>query len=385
MSFPSGRGRLAAVFSLAAGLFLTPPAFAQDSGDLLKDVKARQEVAAQKREAEVQDAKRDAKRLYDSNPAKAVDLLKSALNRVRNDDDLPTARRDALVKSLQYQIDNYEKYAPRKTDRTFDPPPRRPETSRRDDSDRGAFDGASRILKERSNSVVEARRVQEDSKVGYLAVMRSIDKSNLLPNGDIEFPDDWREKTLKRAPASKLTPKERAIIKALSSPIAVNFKDKPFQSVIDFLQEATGQPIILDKKALDEAGVTYETPITLNLRNVATKTLLKRILADHGLAYVIKEEAIQVTTVERAKDMLITRAYPIADLAGIADVRFGPGINQLVAAQNIKAIIDLIQASVEPSSWQVNSGPGTIVFEPTTMSLIVKASAEVHYALGGYK
>lgn len=385
MSCISGRCRSAGVRVLVAGLLLAAPVAAQDSGDLLKDVKARQEVAAQKREAEVQDAKRDAKRLFDGNPAKALDLLKSALNRVRNDEDLPPARRDALVKSLQYQIDSYEKYAPRKTDRTFDPPPRRPETSRRDDSDRGAFDGASRILKERSGSVAEARRGREDGKVGYLAVLRSIDKSNLPPSGDVEFPADWREKTLKRATASKLTPKERAIIKALSSPISVSFKDKPFQGVIDYLQEATGQPIILDKKALDEAGVTYETKVTLNLRNVATKTVLKRVLADLGLAYVIKEEAIQVTTVERAKDMLITRAYPIADLAGIADVRFPPGINQFVAAQNIKAIIDLIQASVEPSSWQVNSGPGTIVFEPTTMSLIVKASAEVHYALGGYK
>jgi hypothetical protein len=385
MFHSSGRGRLAAVCSLAAGLFLAAPALSQETDDLLKDVQARQEVAAQKREAEVQEAKREAKRLYESNPAKALDLLKSALNRVRNDSDLPSARRDALVKSLQYQIDNYEKFAARRTDRSFDPPPRRPDVSRREDGTRGIFEGLARVHKERGDAVGEARRGREDSKTGYLGVMRSLDKSNVPPNGDIEFPADWREKTLKRSTASKLTDKERAILKALSSPISVEFKSKTFQSVMDFLQEAMGQPIILDKRGMDEVGVTYETPVNLNLRNVATRTVLKRILADYGLTYVIKEEAIQITSIERAKDMLITRSYPIADLAGIGNVSFAPGVNQFQAAQNIKAIIDLIQSSIEPSSWQVNNGPGTIVFEPTTMSLIVKASAEVHYALGGYR
>jgi hypothetical protein len=50
---------------------------------------------------------------------------------------------------------------------------------------------------------------------------------------------------------------------------------------------------------------------------------------------------------------------------------------------NAKRIIEMIQAQIEPESWSVNNGPGKIAFEPTRMVLVVKASAEVHYMLGG--
>ena len=46
-------------------------------------------------------------------------------------------------------------------------------------------------------------------------------------------------------------------------------------------------------------------------------------------------------------------------------------------------IIDMIQAQVEPESWSANNGPGKIYFDPTRMVLVVKATAEVHYMLGG--
>jgi len=41
----------------------------------------------------------------------------------------------------------------------------------------------------------------------------------------------------------------------------------------------------------------------------------------------------------------------------------------------------LIVSSVEPQSWWVNGGPGRIVFDPRTKSLIVSQTAEIHYML----
>ena len=57
-----------------------------------------------------------------------------------------------------------------------------------------------------------------------------------------------------------------------------------------------------------------------------------------------------------------------------------PGLNQSIA---LAQIVTLITQSVEPSSWDVNGGNGTITFEPITMSLIIKQSAEVHYQIRG--
>jgi hypothetical protein len=388
MSSVVGRVASAGFLFLSAGLILAGPAAARD--DLLKDVKSRQEVAAQRMQVTVDDAKAEARRLNkDGNPAKAIEILRKALTRVRNDEDLPEERRKALVDSLQLQLQNYEKYSgDRRPERPADSslPTRRIDLGSRDDGPRRIFDEMSRNHKDRVGAAVEARRVRDESGTGYLGVMASISKSNLLPSGDVEFPPDWAKKTAMRSTAAKMTDKERAIIRALNAPITIDLKDgATFQNVIDYLQEKMGVTIIVDKQALDEAMVTYETPVKLNLPKVATKTVLKKLLADFNLTYVVKDEAIQITTVERARDMLTTRIYYLGDLAAVVNPNLPPYITQYQTALNLKSIIDLIQSTIEPKSWDINGGPGTIVFNPATMSLIVKQSAEIHYSLGGLR
>ena len=120
--------------------------------------------------------------------------------------------------------------------------------------------------------------------------------------------------------------------------------------------------------ALDAAGVKYDTPITLKVKSVTVRTVLKMVLRDLGLTYVIKDEMIQVTTPDRAKDLMIIKVYSVADL-----VR-----NRFEAAM----LIDLIETTIEPQSWRANGGTATIVYNPVTRSIVVKQTAEFHAALG---
>jgi len=48
----------------------------------------------------------------------------------------------------------------------------------------------------------------------------------------------------------------------------------------------------------------------------------------------------------------------------------------------VTKIIDMIQTSVDPDSWKVNGGLGTIHFNAPTMSLVITNSAEVQAAIG---
>ena len=70
-------------------------------------------------------------------------------------------------------------------------------------------------------------------------------------------------------------------------------------------------------------------------------------------------------------------------LPGLEYFDLGPILNQQQVLDNAKQIVDMIQTQVEPESWSINNGPGKIVFDPVRMVLVVKASAEVHYMLGG--
>ena len=51
--------------------------------------------------------------------------------------------------------------------------------------------------------------------------------------------------------------------------------------------------------------------------------------------------------------------------------------------QNAQMIINSIESSVEPQMWKSNGGPGSITFHEPSQSLVIRASAEMHYMLGG--
>ena len=78
--------------------------------------------------------------------------------------------------------------------------------------------------------------------------------------------------------------------------------------------------------------------------------------------------------------MMTVRTYYIGDLVPHYDVPFSPGLSRLQALQNVAQLVNMITTNIDKDSWEVNGkeGGGTIVFDPVTMGLIVKQSAEMH-------
>ena len=79
--------------------------------------------------------------------------------------------------------------------------------------------------------------------------------------------------------------------------IKVEFKGTRLQDVMDSLSTQMKRTIILDKNALDEGQITYETPITFMPKSpVATRTALRAMLNSINLTYVIRDGVIHVTS-----------------------------------------------------------------------------------------
>src|SRR5262249_23138334 len=97
-----------------------------------------------------------------------------------------------------------------------------------------------------AETLANLRGVRNDREQRLSSVSRDIDRSSTPSSGDVEFPKDFRQRTKTRGSAPALTAKEKAIIKALDTPITVSFKDSRFQDVIDYLSTLIGQPILLD-------------------------------------------------------------------------------------------------------------------------------------------
>jgi len=127
--------------------------------------------------------------------------------------------------------------------------------------------------------------------------------------------------------------------------------------------------------------------VSVNARGLSARTTLRQLLAANGLTFVVREEMIQIVTVERSRDLLTTRVYYLGDLIqGLGPTggapQWGPFLDFQQTQANAKVLIDSIQMSVDPLAWQGKGGSGTVTFHVPSMSLIVRASNEVHATLG---
>jgi hypothetical protein len=418
--FQGIRGIRAGLVAGLVGLLTAAPVGAQSPrgpDDLLEQARRTNQVAAQKAEADVRQALRDAQRLAASDAARAVERLKTALASLENDTALSEARRAALVRMLKDRIRVTEETGDaaaaaaaalnekqaqdairragqerqaqdaektrqqvaevnelRKSGRTEEARQKAEELAKQQPRNPAAQ--ASSRSATAHEQIKETRDLRTEGERRRVVTMREVERSAMPANGEIEFPKDWKERIKYRKTTTPLTAKEQAILRALSMTVTVRFRDTRFEDVIEYLQTLTGQTILTDKAALDEVQVTYDTPVTANVKGVTVRTLLRKILSELNLTYVVKDETIQVTSLARARELMVTRSYYVADI--IAGVGWQHPV-QIV--QNINTLIDMIQSSVDPPSWRVNGGGGTIVYNPGTLSLIIRQSAEVHAQL----
>jgi hypothetical protein len=377
---------LLAVALVPAGLF------AADK-DLIQNAKDRTKIEAQRVEKEFADGRAAAYKMVRADRPDlvgATEKLRTLLAMLENDSSLDAKRRQVLLVTVKWDLDKVKDLAGERRG----PPPARSETPppstvkrevRRDYDDRGSVGrDAKSIIEMRSKSVVDNRLDRLKAGDRYNRVMRDVDDSAIPESRNYTLPKDWAEKSRKRSTGIKMTAKEKEIMASLNKTIEVEFSNNSLSEVIDYLKKKTGIPIILDKRGLDEASVNYDTGITLKMK-ATTRTVIKRMLADLGLAYIIKEEAMQVTSRERASQETTTRTYYIGDLALVVDVTLPPFLTQALMIERVNQIITMIKSNVDPKSWKDNNpeAPGSIYFDPISMSLVVKQTAEVHFMMAG--
>ncbi len=412
--------------AVAAGALAGPAVLAQAppaGNDLLDQTRRLQQVATQQAEANIRLTLSETARLEKTDRPKAVEQYKQLLQRLENDQALAEDRRATLVRVVKDRIrvteaaaaqaaedDAARKAHEQATDQAA--ADRQPEERgqvkqaidaiaalRKEGKVAEARRQAAELLKDHPNNVAvqvlnginsaadmqaEATTNRKDMEQGFVTAARDLERSLVIPKGDVEFPPDWKEKTERRRKALGVSDEELRVLQALAKPISVEFKASRLQDAIDYISALSGRPIFLDKSVLDENQLNYDTPVTFSVKApVATRTVLRGILNQVGLAYVVRDNLIQITTQARAKDMMVTKAYYIGDLVAVNGLfggapKWGAALDQAQLAQNVGGIVEMITSSLDPMSWQGKGGLGTIGFNIPTMSLIVRQSAEVH-------
>jgi hypothetical protein len=349
--------------------------------DPIELVKGRQQALVQKYEKDIQAAKKEAREVAKTDKKQAILKLAALRDQIGTDSDLPEDARITMVERLNISINEYNRLLTQAPPPEVSIPPLRRDDSKKDPGDgRKSNDTANNEIKRVQQAKAQDDYIKKTREENLLALELSNDKAHMPQANDISFPNDWQAITAKRSQIN-MTPEEKKIIKALSTPLNIQLEDSTLKDVVEYLQDKTGVVINVPNSVLEDKGITYKTPVSVNLKNVTMRTILKKVLADVGLTYVVDKGTILVTTEERAKEMLTVRTYYVGDLIAFTGGRLGFG-NKAAAITAMNDIIGVIIGTVEPNSWWVNGGNGTIAYDPVRMTLVVKQTAEIHFMLG---
>jgi uncharacterized membrane protein YgcG len=208
----------------------------------------------------------------------------------------------------------------------------------------------------------------------------------------------------------------------------VRFEETPFEQVMAWVGDFTKLNISVRWQMLADAGVERDTPISVQARNLRLSQVLWLIMNAAGgtevkLAYRASGSLLVLSTDDDLGREMVIRIYDVSDLLvripratrqSAFDVTQGMGQNggggagggggggssggifsqggnrnstndttdQNNSETQMDQIIDLIQQTVEPDSWEANGGVGSI--RAFQRSIIVRNSLLVHQQLGGY-
>jgi hypothetical protein len=140
-------------------------------------------------------------------------------------------------------------------------------------------------------------------------------------------------------------PARARIMHELDMPTEMDFVETPLKCVVEALKIRHGIEIKLDEKAITDAGVNADTPITESLKGISLKSALRLMLQTHELSFIVDHEVLLITTEGKTELQL----YDVADLLGK-----GGSTDELIRAVSMA----LPRSMASPEAGRDNGGRG---------------------------
>jgi len=160
------------------------------------------------------------------------------------------------------------------------------------------------------------------------------------------------------------------INKALAGPLnarGLEFDGDALDEVVTVLSSEYHIPIQIDARALLDAGLGPDEPVTVNMHGISLRSALNHMLRQHDLTCIIQNEVLLITTKAEAEQQRKICVYDVRDL--IDGPKDKAGIETLIGA---------IRASLATESWaNTAGGPGSISPLPPGL-LVVSQTHAVH-------
>lgn len=205
-------------------------------------------------------------------------------------------------------------------------------------------------------------RAAEDGDAGRRREQYAKRQGYVLLHTVIRHPQpSLRHATARYEPLSMSRSRESEIRNTLAEDIGnLDFDEVPLRDVIDVITNEHRVPILIDHSALEAANISQDIPVTAKLSAMSLRSALRHMLGHADLTYVIKDEALMITTKEQAAEELEVRVYPISQFHG-----------------SQQSLVELIESAIAPETWDVVGGRGTCKPKDHHI-LVVSQTQEVH-------
>lgn len=150
---------------------------------------------------------------------------------------------------------------------------------------------------------------------------------------------------------------ERRLVAALDKSGDFVFYEVPLEEALIYLQELFDVRFLLDTKAAEQVGVNRMTEVTLERKNLSLRTGLTHLLESLELTFIVREDAIHVTTQTAVTARPARRVYDLSGHQMLVDNNSEP----LVSAVNEALLIE------------------DVLLVPLQDQLIVVGDEQVHY------
>ncbi len=166
------------------------------------------------------------------------------------------------------------------------------------------------------------------------------------------------------------SPSLAAVRRALAAQVTFEPEQLTLGELIDAVSKKSDVQVLLDEKAVAEAGISAESSVpTLQLAGVTLAAALTRLLQPMELTWIVRDDVLCITSETEAANALVTKVYPTSGLFGSA-----PGSTTQHAR-----LKEVITTTIAPDGWDEMGGPGTISVPPRL--LVVSQTRIVHDAI----
>ncbi|MBI4564079.1 MAG: hypothetical protein HY716_05220 [Planctomycetes bacterium] len=191
--------------------------------------------------------------------------------------------------------------------------------------------------------------------------------------------------------------KRRAVEKLETLRISLDFRDAPFDNVINYIREFSGLNIHIDSDVRSRLG-EEQLRVTIKIKELLLKSVLKLILSGKDLTAVYREGVLVIVPKDKAPMSVVTRIYDVRDLFLKLQDFPGPRVELMNPSSaggmtgamfslteepesviSEEFLTELIHSNTGGRSWDENSNTNVTL---TNGLLIITQSRSVHKEIG---